>query len=150
MPMGSQLQAARVLIVDDHVDSADSLATLLRLWGHDAHVAYNGRDALAKASRFVPDVIFLDLAMPAMDGLAVAAEIVALPELKNVRLIAVTGMTDLGYRLRAQQAGIGEYLLKPVDLDVLRKLLTQRVLDRLGSMEVRKRRHPSWCEVIAG
>jgi CheY-like chemotaxis protein len=136
--MLSQPQTLRVLIVDDHVDSADSFATLMQLWGHHAQVAYSGREALAKARAFIPDVVFLDLAMPAMDGLAVASQIVALPELKNVRLIAVTGMTDFGYRLRAKEAGIAEYLLKPVDLDVLHELLAGRVLDRLEAKEICK------------
>src|SRR4051812_26022760 len=64
----------RVVVVDDWADAADSLALLLQVWGHDARVARDGPAALALAGSFRPDVVFLDIGMPGMDGLAVARE----------------------------------------------------------------------------
>jgi CheY-like chemotaxis protein len=81
----------RVLIVDDNADSADSLAMLLQLGGHDAHVAYDGLQALELAARLQPQVLLLDLELPGLDGCELCRRIRQQPWAARARLVAVTG-----------------------------------------------------------
>ena len=81
----------RVLVVDDNVDAADSAAMLLRRSGHDVRVAYSSEAALEAAVSFRPHVILLDIGSPEMDGYEVARRLREHRELKDVRLVAVTG-----------------------------------------------------------
>jgi DNA-binding response OmpR family regulator len=112
----------RLLVVDDDMDTADSLAMLARLWGHTVRVAYNWEAALKAAAEFGPGVVLLDLAMPEKDGFALARELRRLDEF--VRLIAVTGHAGDDYRERTREAGFHHHLVKPVDWSQLRALLT--------------------------
>ncbi|MDR3386071.1 MAG: CHASE3 domain-containing protein [Rudaea sp.] len=113
----------RILIVDDNIDLAASTAALLELWGHAAHVVYNGKDALDAAHSFRPEVILLDIGLPEMDGFQVAQQIRGEPEMQAVHLIAMTGYGQDRDRLRAQQAGFNAHLVKPVQPDALKLLL---------------------------
>jgi two-component system CheB/CheR fusion protein len=79
------------LIVDDNVDSVNSLALLLQLDGHETETAYAGEEALERARSFKPDVVLLDLGLPEMDGYEGARRLRTLSALENVRLIALTG-----------------------------------------------------------
>jgi CheY-like chemotaxis protein len=113
----------RVLIVDDCADSAESFAMLINMWGHRTIVAYNGTTALRAAEVVTPDVVFLDLGLPGLDGCAVARELRRRPGLERALLVAVTGFADEDHRLRAREAGFDYYVLKPADLPALRRLL---------------------------
>jgi len=113
----------RILVVDNDVDTADSFATLLRLWGHDAEVCYHTPAAVEKARSYRPQVVLLDLGMPGMDGFQVATLLRGPPELANLVLIAITGYTSEAYRSHACEVGFDHYLLKPVDLDHLCELV---------------------------
>ena len=113
----------RILVVDDNADLATSTAALLELWGHAAHVVYNGKDALDAAHAFRPRVILLDIGLPEMDGFQVAQQIRKEPALQGVHLIAMTGYGQDRDRQRAQQAGFNAHLIKPVQPDALRVLL---------------------------
>jgi PAS domain S-box-containing protein len=113
----------RVLVVDDNRDAADSLVILLRLAGQDVRVAYDGRSALAEASHFRPEVIFLDLGMPGMNGYEVARLLREEPELKGVFLVALTGWGHEDDRRRSLQAGFDHHLVKPVEGKTLDDLL---------------------------
>ena len=106
-----------VLIVDDHVDSADIMAHALQLNGHETQVAYEPLSALALAAEFRPQVAILDVNLPTMDGYELGAALrVQLPE---CRFIALTGETASLNCLRSQWAGFHGFLTKPVALDEL-------------------------------
>ena len=120
---GPEWQKFRVLVVDDNRDSADSLAMLLRLSRADAATAYDGASALEAISFHQPDVVILDLAMPGMDGYAVAQQIRQNPRNKRMTLIALTGWGQEEHRLRSLAAGFNHHLTKPVDLNALQALL---------------------------
>ena len=106
--------AARILIVDDNKDAADSLAALLALEGHTIERAYSATDALRRAVPFHAQVVLLDIGLPDMDGYEVARRLRLLPELREARLIAVSGYGQPKDRERARAAGFDEHLIKPV------------------------------------
>jgi len=113
----------RVLIVDDNEDAANSLATLLKLGGHETASVYTATDALVRAAAFKPDVVLLDIGLPGMDGYEVAQQMRELPGLKDIRLVAVTGYGRSEDRLRAREAGFDDHLVKPVEFAVLERTL---------------------------
>jgi CheY-like chemotaxis protein len=113
---------SRVLVVDDSVDSAETLAELLKIWGHDVRLAHDGPGAVETARDYRPDVILLDIGLPGMDGFAVADKLKA--EGVTARLlVALTGYGEQNDRERTQLAGFHHHLVKPVDPDRLRKLI---------------------------
>jgi CheY-like chemotaxis protein len=113
----------RVLIVDDLADAVESMAMVLRAWGHEVLTATDGAKAIILARRFASDVVLCDLAMPDVTGLDVARCIKPMPGLERTYLIAVTGFGSDEDRAKAKAAGFDCYLLKPVDPDELRQLL---------------------------
>src|SRR5689334_12750231 len=101
------MQPLRVLVVDDLRDSADTLALLLQLWGHQATVAYDGRSALAVAGAQPFDVVLLDIGLPGrMDGYELARQLRRLPGMEECLLIALTGYGHESDAQRSQQAGL--------------------------------------------
>jgi PAS domain S-box-containing protein len=113
----------RVLIVDDNVDAAESLAQVLKFKGHIATVASGGREAVDRAREDPPDIILLDLGMPGMDGLTAARLIRQQPGGAGIRIIALTGWGQERDRQRTREAGMSEHLVKPVDPEELLTLL---------------------------
>lgn len=113
--MGHSTPPRRILVVDDNVDAADLVAEILALQGHAVAVAHGGREALARAEAFGPDVIFLDIGMPDMDGLAVARAIRAMAPSTPVALVAVTGWGREDDRQAAFDAGFDHHITKPPD-----------------------------------
>jgi PAS domain S-box-containing protein len=111
-----RIAPARLLIVDDNQDAADSLALLLELEGHDVAAVYTAQEALQRARSFIPSIVLLDIGLPEMDGYEVARRMRAMPELGGVRLIAVTGYGQAEDRKRTREAGFDDHLTKPVDL----------------------------------
>jgi signal transduction histidine kinase/CheY-like chemotaxis protein len=116
----------RVLVADDNVDAADSLALLLELAGHQVRIAHDGRAALTAANEFRPDAVLLDIGMPEMDGYAVAREIRRTSWGQSMHLIALTGWGHDDDRQRALDAGFDWHLTKPVDPGDLTALLAKR------------------------
>src|SRR4029453_17335970 len=112
----------RVLVTDDHVDGAETLAILLRLVGHDVRVAHSGHDALEIAAVFRPEVVFLDVGMPGMDGYETAMLLRRIAGLERTLLVAVTGYGQESDRQRAREAGFDEFLVKPAQPETLRTL----------------------------
>ncbi|HXT04534.1 MAG TPA: ATP-binding protein, partial [Casimicrobiaceae bacterium] len=113
----------RILIVDDNRDSADSMATMLNLNGHEIETAVDGLAALDAAGSFRPDVILLDIGLPKLNGYDVVRRIRAEPWGKRIVLIAVTGWGRDEDRERSREAGFDHHLVKPVNLAALTKLL---------------------------
>jgi PAS domain S-box-containing protein len=113
----------RILVVDDNVDSAQSGARLLRLFGHEVQTAFNGPDALEAMSVFRPEVVLLDIGMPGMDGYEVARQIRSQAGFDAVALVALSGYGSEDDQARARKAGFDRHLIKPVDYDALAKLL---------------------------
>jgi PAS domain S-box-containing protein len=113
----------RLLVVDDNKDAADSLAMLLRLRGHEVRVAYDGSAALELVKGYRPDLVFLDIGMPDVDGYEVARRMRRQPGLENVRLAALTGYGQEEDRRLSREAALDHHLVKPVDPEVLEALL---------------------------
>ena len=118
-------QHRRILVADDNLDALESLAALLALNGHEVHRAQDGAAALQAAMRHRPEVIFLDIGMPQMDGYEVARRIRAHEWGKELLLIAVTGWGQESDRQRSFAAGFDFHLVKPVDLEKLDQLLSK-------------------------
>jgi DNA-binding response OmpR family regulator len=115
----------RVLVVDDNGDSADSLAMLLKLDGHETAVAYNGAEAVRMAESFRPDVAILDIGLPILTGHHVAKLIRAQAWGRSMVLIALTGWGQGEDRRKSAETGIDFHLVKPADTDELRKLIVE-------------------------
>jgi PAS domain S-box-containing protein len=113
----------RILVVDDNRDAAQSLATLLRLRGHDVRVEHDGAAALGAIASCSPQLVFLDLGMPGMDGFEVARRIRAEPRLQGVVLAALTGWGQREDRRRTAEAGFDHHLVKPADPEAVMQLL---------------------------
>jgi PAS domain S-box-containing protein len=117
----------RILIVDDNKDSAESLAMLMRLLGHDVHTAHDGEAGLHAAAQFDPDIVLLDIGLPRLDGLEVARRLRGDLGLRDALLIAMTGYGQDEDRRRSQGAGFDAHLVKPVDFNELQALLERGV-----------------------
>ncbi|ACD16640.1 PAS domain-containing hybrid sensor histidine kinase/response regulator [Paraburkholderia phytofirmans] len=113
----------RILLVDDNRDSADSLAMLLELKGHEVRIAYEGEQAVQVAPRFVPHLAVIDIAMPKMDGYETIAALRAMPELAHTLYAAMTGFGQASDRERTREAGFHAHLVKPVALELFDALL---------------------------
>jgi len=113
----------RILVVDDDVESAESLGMLLGQMGHDVQVAHDGHAALEAARINRPHVMILDLGMRGVDGYRVVQRLRSEAHFASVAFVAMTGQQDLHTRGRSREAGFAEYLLKPVSLDTLQRLL---------------------------
>jgi DNA-binding response OmpR family regulator len=105
----------KVLVVDDHTDSNDSLTELLQIEGFEVAQARCGGDATRLAAQHVPDVVVLDLAMPDKTGIEVAKELRRVATLNQTKIIAYTGFSQANIRERALEAGCDKFLLKPID-----------------------------------
>ncbi len=113
----------RLLVVDDNQDAANSLAMLLRLQGHEVRVAHDGPAALEMVDVYRPEMVFLDIGMPGMDGYEVARRLRRQPGLESVRLAALTGWGQQEDRRRTAEAGFDHHLVKPVEPAALEGLL---------------------------
>ena len=118
-----KVMGRRVLIADDNVDAAESLAMLLRLRGHEVRTAHDGHDALAMAAESRPDAAVIDLGMPGLTGLDVAGRIRAEPWGEGMLLVALTGWGQQEDRRRTAAAGFDHHLVKPADPAELDRLL---------------------------
>ncbi|MDY0747693.1 PAS domain-containing protein [Paucibacter sp. R3-3] len=117
------LAGRRVLIADDNVDAASSLATLLELMGSEAKVVHNGLDALTEAEGFQPELVFLDIGMPGLNGYEVCEKLKETPSGRSTVVVALTGWGQDKDRQRAREAGFDAHLVKPVSPDAIRSLI---------------------------
>ena len=117
------LNRRRILVVDDNVDAAEALSRFLQLQDHEVCVAHDGQAALQMAGAMQPEVVFLDLGLPKMNGIEVARRLRAGRQVPPVLLIATTGFGQEDDRRRTAEAGFDHHLVKPIDPDVLRSVL---------------------------
>ncbi|MBN1237176.1 MAG: PAS domain S-box protein [Gammaproteobacteria bacterium] len=117
----------RILVVDDNVDAAETLAMLLEAEGHVTGVVHDGPSALREIERFEPSVILLDIGMPNMDGYQVCREIRRKPRGRDIVVAALTGWGQEEDRRRSVAAGFDAHLVKPVEIESLQRLLEGEV-----------------------
>jgi two-component system CheB/CheR fusion protein len=115
-----------VLVIDDNVDAAESIAEVLAMEGHRVHVATDGLSGIRKARELKPGVVLCDIGLPDVDGYEVARELHADDGLRSTRLIALSGYAQPEDRRRALEAGFDAHLAKPVSLDALLAAVTRR------------------------
>jgi two-component system CheB/CheR fusion protein len=115
----------RILVVDDNLDSAESLTKLLILAGHQTATAHDGPEAIEVANEFHPDVALLDIGLPKLNGYEVARWFREQPWGRNVLLVGVSGWGRDDDRQRAKDAGFDAYLVKPINHDELERLLAE-------------------------
>jgi signal transduction histidine kinase/ActR/RegA family two-component response regulator len=115
----------RILIVDDNMDAASTLAMLLQLADHETYMAHDGLEALEAAERVEPDVIFLDIQLPKLDGYEVCRRIRRQPWAGNIMLVALTGLGMERDKEKSKDAGFDAHLVKPPDYAEVTKLLTK-------------------------
>jgi CheY-like chemotaxis protein len=131
----------RVLVVEDHDDTATILGVLLRMWGHEPRVCRTGAEALAAAANFAPHAVLLDIGLVGgMDGYEVARRLRQQPALRQAVVIALTGYGQDSDRKRARQAGCDHHLLKPYDPCELERLLAEAAAARPCPMPGPERR----------
>ena len=126
-PMAAAAHRGRVLVVDDNVDAAVTLAEGVALDGHDVRIAHDGPSALDQARAFSPEVVLLDIGLPAMDGYEVVRRLRELPQARGALIVALTGFGQQSDRQRALAAGFDEHLVKPVELDTVTAVLKRRL-----------------------
>jgi PAS domain S-box-containing protein len=116
----------RVLVVDDNRDSAESMAMMLGMMGHETLAVHGGQEALGAVASFRPEVVLLDIGMPDMNGYDACARIRELPQGAALTLVAMTGWGQEDDRKRSAEAGFDHHLIKPVDIEALQRLLVPR------------------------
>lgn len=119
----TEASGLRVLVVDDNVDAAEMLATLLEMNGYAVSVEFDGASALATALRERPAVALLDIGLPDMDGMELARRLRAQPQTADAVLVALTGYGQAEDQEQARQAGFNHHMVKPADIDRLLTLL---------------------------
>lgn len=121
----SQTQPRRILVVDDHVDGAETLAMLLAYEGHMTQVAHSGPEALSTAALFLPEVVFLDIGLPGMNGFEVAKTLRMDERFRRAILVALTGWGSDSDRRQSKEAGFDFHLTKPVEGAQIEKLFSE-------------------------
>lgn len=127
--VGRSLKTRRLclLVVDDNVDAAEALAIALQLHGHEVHTAHDGERAVELTRELEPECVFMDIAMPRLDGLAATRCIRHLPLKAQPLIIAVTAWGRAWDRFAADEAGIDVHLSKPIEWEVIQQLLAGKL-----------------------
>jgi signal transduction histidine kinase/FixJ family two-component response regulator len=131
----------RILVVDDSIGTAETMARLLQLKGHDTRVAFDGPNAVKIAADFHPEVVLLDIGMPGMNGYQVAKQLRQLPGLEQTVLIALTGYGQDEDRRCSHEAGFHHHLVKPAHLSAVEVLLNSAAVPKSSKQESTER-HP--------
>ncbi|HSJ96026.1 MAG TPA: ATP-binding protein, partial [Myxococcota bacterium] len=128
-------EGRRVLVVDDNVDAADSIAVLLRMEGHEVKTVTDAAQALASAEVFAPSAVVLDIGLPGMDGYTLARELRKLPRLSDALFIALTGYGQKEDQAQALAAGFHHHFIKPADPRAVHAAIVEGDAPRLGAAE---------------
>lgn len=123
MTFSSSPLARRVLIIDDNTDAAELLVSILVVLGHDARMANDGASGIEMARNFRPEVIFLDLGMPKMNGYDAAIELRKLSDLQKTLIVALTGWNDSNTKQRALASGFDIHMTKPAPIQDIEEIL---------------------------
>lgn len=115
----------RVLVVENDLDSVHSMATLIKMMGHEVQFAINGFAAIDVAREYRPDIIILDIGLPDFSGDQIATQLRYEPGLEKVRMIAISGLPQENLEERALKAGCAEFYRKPIDPAKLEELLSE-------------------------
>lgn len=121
-PGSPTLNRRSVLIADDQIDSVQALAIVLEWSGHEVHVALNGQEAMEAAVQFRPELIFLDIAMPELNGYDVCRRLRNMPDFADARIYAMSAFTGEPHETRCSEAGFTGRLAKPIDPDAIEHL----------------------------
>jgi DNA-binding response OmpR family regulator len=113
----------RILIVDDNVDTAASLAVLLKITGNETFIAHDGIAAVEAAATFQPDVVLLDIGLPKLNGLEACRRIREQPWGRRMLIVALTGWGQEDDIMHSKEAGFDHHIVKPIDYNALMKLL---------------------------
>ena len=124
VPVETEAEPRRIVIVDDNRDSADSLATLLQITGNQTYLAHDGIEAIEVIEKHRPEVVLLDIGLPKLNGHEVCRRVRKQPWGKDIVMIALTGWGQDEDRRKSEEAGFNGHLVKPVDYDKLLKLLS--------------------------
>jgi CheY-like chemotaxis protein len=114
-PAAGALPPRRILVVDDNIDAAETAVSLLKLWGHDVKVVYDGLAVLQAVRDFRPEIILLDIGLPGMTGYEVARQIRSEPEFGSLVIAAMTGYGQAEDVKRTKEAGFDYHFVKPLD-----------------------------------
>ncbi|MEO5690481.1 MAG: response regulator [Burkholderiaceae bacterium] len=121
----ANLESCPILVVDDNVDAADSLVSLLAALGYESCAAYGGLDAVKVSRVRSPKLIFLDIDMPSMDGYETLAEMRRLGLVTGANVVALTARDSQRERQLTREAGFGFHVRKPIENDILCELAEQ-------------------------
>ncbi len=119
----------RILVVDDNIDVADSLATILQLMGHSTTTAHSGAEALQAAADSSPDLVFADIGLPDMSGYELAEALRLSPNVKRAILVAVTGWGSDDHRRRSVDSGFDYHLTKPAEVEVIERIVARTLME---------------------
>jgi len=120
---GVPLPSRRILLVDDNDDARELMAIVLEMHGHKVAMAADGAAGLVRAQDFMPDIVFLDLGMPVMDGYETAVALRRLAGLETVWIVALSGWSDQATLARTHAAGFDYHLTKPVNFAIIDNFL---------------------------
>jgi two-component system CheB/CheR fusion protein len=126
----ARISAQRILVVDDNVDSAESLRLMLAASGHEVNIAGDGATAISAVARLEPEVVLLDIALPDMDGYTVARKLRTTPAGRDALIVAVSGYGRDEDIVRSRDAGIDAHLVKPLDPEALEDVIRRRAAGR--------------------
>jgi len=121
----------RVLIIEDQLDTALSMALLIRSMGHDAEWVTNGADAFRIARLLRPDVVLCDIGLPHIDGYAIARQLRREPHTEHARIVAVSGYSQDHFAKRARDAGFDAHYVKPLEMPQLERILGEEELPKI-------------------
>ena len=130
---GASQRGEKVLVIDDDEDSCETMAMLLRQFGHEVRTATTGQEGLSVAASFAPRIVLLDIGLPGMDGYAVAGRLRAMESTRHAALIAVTGYGYLDDQERSRQAGFVRHLTKPVEPRDIQQAIVELAEDPRGT-----------------
>jgi CheY-like chemotaxis protein len=116
--------------VDDNIDAASTLGTILKLLGHTAYCISDPHQVIATVEAFAPEIVFLDLGMPEISGYDIARALRACPAGEKLMLVALTGWGQLEDRRRTAAAGFDHHIVKPADLDTIRHICNRDAVPR--------------------
>lgn len=138
----------RALVIDDDNDVATALQLLLRTYGCDSYCCVDSKDCMARIEQLHPDVVLLDLGMPGMSGFDIASELQHNPDLRPLRLVAVTGYSQDVYREQTEASGFDAHLQKPVNFEALKAIVAKaqriKAAGRPPECDTRRRAYEMW------